>query len=102
MGDNEAVQVIFGLIFLIPHLIGPALILTGLIVAGPLLFRTRPVARRRRTAAIVVAVLCLFWAVQLIGWFMDLGSYGVVLMAGLVVPSIITLIAIRRLPTVCP
>jgi hypothetical protein len=100
MGDNEAVEVVFGLIFLIPYLIGPALILAELIIAGPVLFRRRPVTRRRRSAAIISAVLCLFWAFQLIGWFMDLGAYGVVLMAGLVLPAIIILVAIRRLPAV--
>jgi hypothetical protein len=76
MGDNATVETIFGLIFLLPYAIGPALVVAVLVAAAPIL-RRRPVTGNRRAVTIVLSLLGLFWAVQLIGWAWELGTYGV-------------------------
>ncbi|GAA1747264.1 hypothetical protein [Kocuria aegyptia] len=96
MGDNAIIETIFGLIFLISHLIGPALIIAMFVVAAPLVRRRQPpVSRERRIAALLMAILCLLWAFQLIGWFQGLGVYGVVLMVGLIGSAVLVLAAER-------
>lgn len=98
MGDNATIETIFGLIFLLPYLIGPALLAALVIVAAPILRRRRPVSRERRIAAILLVVLCLFWAFQMLGWALEIFLYGPVLMGALVASSVFTLVQLRRLP----
>ncbi len=78
MGDNAAIETIFGLVFLLPYAIGPALVVAVLVVAAPMLGRRRQVTGNCRAVTIVLSLLSLFWAVQLVGWVSELGAYGVV------------------------
>lgn len=68
MGDNPTIETIFGLLFLIPDLIGPTLLIAPIAVAAPIWRRRRPVSNLRRLAALLLVLLSLFWAFQLIGW----------------------------------
>ena len=102
MGDNAAVETIFGLIFLIPYLIGPALIVAVLVVAAPILGRRRPVTGNRRAITIVLSLLSLFWAAQLVGWSWELGAYGVVQTVVLAAAASLALVRTLRTPSADP
>ncbi|WP_298582961.1 hypothetical protein [uncultured Kocuria sp.] len=102
MGDNATIETIFGLIFLLPYLIGPALLAALIAVAAPIWRGRRPVGNQRRIASILLVLLSLFWAVQLIGWAMDLGVYGPALMIGLFTASVFTLVRLYQAPAADP
>ncbi|KUG52954.1 hypothetical protein AVL61_12070 [Kocuria rosea subsp. polaris] len=102
MGDNATVETVFELIFLLPYLIGPALLVALISVAAPVFRRRQPVSAGRRTAAVIFSLLCLFWAFQLIGWVLDLGVYGIALMTALVASAAATLIQLGRTPAAGP
>lgn len=102
MGDNAAVETIFGLIFLIPHLIGPALAVAVLVSAAPMLGRRRPVTGTRRAVTILLSLLGLFWAAQLIGWAWELGAYGVAQTIALAAAAILALVQALRTPFADP
>lgn len=97
MGDNAAIETIFGLIFLLPYAIGPALVVALVVVAAPMLGRRRQVTGNRREVTIVLSLLSLFWAVQLVGWVSEFGAYGVV--QTLVLAAAATLALVQSLRT---
>jgi hypothetical protein len=101
MGDNAAIETIFGLIFLLPYLIGPALTVAVLALAAPIL-RRRPVTDNRRSITIVLSLVGLFWAAQLTGWAWELGAYGVAQTVVLAAAASIVLIKTLRTPSTDP
>ncbi len=96
--NQETVQALEALVFAVPLLGCPALIVVSLIAETPVL-RREAVTERRRTAATVVAILSLIAAAPLLftAWF--LGIFGLPLLGGLVVPAVLTLVLLRRLPS---
>lgn len=102
MGDNAAVETIFGLIFLIPYLIGPALTVAVIVAAAPMLGRRRPVTGNRRAVTILLALLGLFWAAQLIGWAWELGAYGMAQTIVLAAAATIALVQALCTPSANP
>ena len=94
---QETVWALEALMFALPLLGCPALIVASLVVETPIL-RREPVTGRRRTAATVLAILSLIAAAPLLltAWF--LGIFGLLLLSGLVIPSVLTLVRLRRLP----
>ncbi|MEX5295246.1 hypothetical protein QYM41_08190 [Kocuria sp. CPCC 205268] len=95
--DEETVWALEALMFALPLLGYPALIVASLVVDIPIL-RREPVTGRRRTAATVLAILSLIAAAPLLltAWF--LGIFGLLLLSGLVIPAVLTLVRLRRLP----
>ena len=102
MGDNATVETIFGLIFFLPYLIGPALLVALLAAAAPMWRRRRPVTGNRRAVTIVLSLLSLFWAAQLIGWAWELGAYGVALTLVLAAAATLALVRTLRTPSADP
>ena len=77
------------------------LIITLLIVATPVL-RREPAAPRRRRAAKVLAIVALIVAAPLAVLSWSLGVFGLLLLGGLAIPSILTLARLRQLPPTEP
>lgn len=73
------------------------LIIALLIVASPVL-RREPATPRRRKAATVLAIIALIVAAPLAAMSWSLGIFGLLLLGGLAVPSILTLAQLRKLP----
>lgn len=99
--DQESIWALEALMFALPLLGYPVLIIAALIVEAPVL-RREAVTERRRTAATVLAILSLIAAAPLLlmAWF--LGVFGLLLLGGLTIPAILTLISLRRLPSTPP
>ena len=84
-----------------PLLSVTGLIITLLIVATPVL-RREPAAPRRRRAAKVLAIVALIVAAPLAVLSWSLGVFGLLLLGGLAIPSILTLARLRQLPPTEP
>lgn len=78
-------------------LVCPTLIIVQLIVETPVL-RWEPATQRRRTAATVLAIISLLAAARLLITTGTLDAFGVLLLAGLVIPAILTLVRLGQLP----
>jgi hypothetical protein len=79
----------------------PALIIVALIVETPVL-RREPATPRRRRAATVLALIALIVAAPLAVLSWSLGVFGLLLLGGLTVPSILTLARLRQPPLTEP
>lgn len=98
MVDDNAL-LLEALMFALPLLGYPALIVAELIVAAPVLHHRGPLTERRRTAATVLSITCLVAAAPLLLTVWALGFFGALLLAGLAVPAVLTLTRLPRLPT---
>jgi hypothetical protein len=79
----------------------PALIIVAPIVETPVL-RCEPATPRCRTAARALAIIALIVAAPLAVMSWALGVFGLLLLRGLIVPSILTLARLRQLPPTEP
>lgn len=89
------------LAFAVPLLGVPGLIVALLIVGTPILHR-KPTTPRRRKAATALAIISLIVAAPLAAMSWALGLFGLLLLCGLAVPSILTLARLRQLPPTEP
>lgn len=85
----------------LPLLSVTGLIIALLIVATPVL-RREPTSPRRRKAANVLSVIALILAAPLAVMSWSLGIFGLMLLGGLAIPSILTLARLRQLPPTEP
>jgi hypothetical protein len=85
------------LVFVLPLIGYPVLIIIGLIVETPVL-RREPATQFRRAAATVLAVISLVAAAPLLDMAPALGAFTVLLLGGLVIPAVLTLVRLRQPP----
>lgn len=95
--DQESIYALEALMFALPLLGVPGLIIAQLIVQTPVLRRV-PATSRRRTAATVLAIISLIAAAPLALMSWALGVFGLLLLGGLAVPAILTLVRLRQTP----
>lgn len=86
------------LVLTLPLTGSAALIIALLIVATPVL-RREPATAGRRTTARALSIIALIVAAPLAVMSWSLGLFGLLLLGGLTVPSILTLARLRQHPT---